>query len=988
MTRSRGTRVLAVLYGVGLLLASCVVLSRPAVAQTTGDLDGTVTDVARVPLPGVRLEVRSGALQGVRSATSDREGRFRFPLVPPGVYTVTAELPGFARAEAGGVRVSLGTTVTVPVTLGPKASASAEVTGEASAVDTATTRLGTSLGAEAIARLPLGRNYASVAQVVAGAGQDPAGLTVYGATGLENQYLIDGMNTTGLRYGSQGKALNAEFVQEVEVRTGGYEAEFGQVMGGNINVVTKSGGNELHGDLFAYYDSPSLAAADRHEADRLALSQSLPEVPRRADLGLDLGGPLAKDRLWFFAAYDRTATDTDYQRAESVTYPAGGLPVPNLVSGTDRARGDLFSGKLTLLAGPSQTLALSVFGDPTRSFERNTARTGVDRGPDSAVLVNNATGGTDLSARWDGFFGSRFAVQAQYGYHEESARQTSDTDTLPTRLQYRQGLSTFVPGSGPGRLDDETYRRNLYRLSGSAYLGDHELKAGLVYERLNSGRTARRAGGYRILEVLDDATGAFEYAGQAYFAKVPLDCIARTDGSQGHFGFVDPTTCNGWDSVPSSRYDPRVSNFAAFLQDSFRVAPNLTVNAGVRYEEQRLLDGAGNEALSLTGEWSPRVGVVWDPLGDGRSKLFASYGRYYQVIPQDIQVRALGGEVQVYSYNYTRDRFDPVADNAIVPYAYASTGDYVPPGIEGTYTDEILAGAELRLGRHWSVGLKGIYKALGRAVEDRCDVYDPRSGLAGLVPASSLATCVVMNVGEGTFGQIPDPANPDCFSDYPKSTKPVPCDPVKARRRFRGLQLDVAHAFADGYTLQASYLLSRLDGNYDGFVYERSGGQIPGEGPEFDTMDLVTNGHGRLDLDRTHQLKLSGAAAFPFGLQVGLVSWLSSGRPLSLYGYAPLGYASYRYLVPRGSWGEMSWTYSVDVHLEYRIRLGKVTFAPVVDVFNVTDAQAATNRNQVYNSLRRGNQDPPFTSPTNPTFGRDTAWQQPRIVRLGGRVSF
>ena len=103
------------------------------------------------------------------------------------------------------------------------------------------------MGSNVIAQLPLGRNYASVTTTVAGTGKDAVGLTIYGATGLENQYLIDGINTTGVRWGTQGKSLNTEFIQEVEVRTGGYEAEFGQVVGGNINVITKSGGNEFHG---------------------------------------------------------------------------------------------------------------------------------------------------------------------------------------------------------------------------------------------------------------------------------------------------------------------------------------------------------------------------------------------------------------------------------------------------------------------------------------------------------------------------------------------------------------------------------------------------------------------------------------------------------------------------------------------------------------------------------------------------------------------
>src|SRR5262249_14635562 len=151
------------------------------------------------------------------------------------------------------------------------------------------------------------------------------------------------------------------------------------------------------------------------------------------------------------------------------------------------------------------------------------------------------------------------------------------------------------------------------------------------------------------------------YAEHDYYAKVPLNCIAKTDGSLGNFGFIDPTTCAGYEKTDHRNQNPRSGNLALFAQDSWKIAGNLTLNAGVRYEEHRIFDAAGNPVVKLTGQWSPRVGAVWDPLKNGRSKVFASFGRYYQVIPQDIQIRALGSEVNVAAYNYTADKPDPIA---------------------------------------------------------------------------------------------------------------------------------------------------------------------------------------------------------------------------------------------------------------------------------------------------------------------------------------
>jgi hypothetical protein len=964
----------------GLLLAA-----RFACAQTTGDLDGAVTDSSNAPLPGVSLEARSPSLQGVRTTTSDHRGLFRFPILPPGTYTVSTSLSGFKPAVRTNLRVGLGETTFAPMTMVLEIKAEIEVAGEPPLVDLSSTRLGTSLTAAEMSRLPLGRNYTSVASILAGTGQDVGGITVYGATGLENQYVIDGVNTTGIRYGNQGKSLNAEFVQEVEVRTGGYEAEFGQVFGGSINVITKSGGNEFHGGVFGYYDGEQLASANKNVSEQKAALQSQPGAPSRYDAGFDLGGYLVRDRLWFFGAYDRVATDQDYNRFESLTFTPEGIQGTSK-SGTDRTRMDLFSGKLTYRAGSSHTFAVSVFGDPG-SFDGRSADAADAAGPDAAVLVQRSTGGTDLSVRWDGLFGSHFIGQAQYGHHEERNGESSVFfNDQPAFIQKRQGTIQILPGSGPPVLRDDTYRRDVYRLSGSALLESHEVKAGIFYERLNSSVSIRRSGGETIFQYLDD-TGAFNIAEHDYYARVPLNCIAKTDGSLGNFGFIDPTTCAGYQETDHRNQNPRIGNLALFAQDSWKIAGNLTLNAGVRYEEQRIFDAAGNPVVKLTGQWSPRVGAVWDPLKNGRSKVFASYGRYYQVIPQDIQIRALGSEVNVAAYNYTADKPDPIA---AFPYpAFAQSGDYVPPGIKGTYQDEVIAGVEYEFMKNWSIGVKGIYRSLGRVLEDRCDVYDPRAQIGDLVPASSLASCVVVNVGEGALGQFADPTNPDCFADYPANNEPIPCESVRARRYFRGLQMDLSHRFADNFFLKASYLYSKLVGSYDGFVNELTGQQSPAENLAFDYIDVLPNNFGRLSLDRTHQLKVSGSYSFPFGLLVGLNSFASSGAPLSILGWAHAnGYDNARFLVPRGSAGELPWTYNVDLHLEYRFALGPVSVIPVFDVFNLTNVQQTVGRDQVYNRQKNGNQNPPFTNPTNPTYGLDNAFQAPRLVRLGMRVSF
>ncbi|MGE5717886.1 MAG: TonB-dependent receptor, partial [Acidobacteriota bacterium] len=482
-----------------LLLVLALCAAPAAVAQTTGDLEGTVIDQNGAPLPGVSVELRSPQLQGTRTAVTDAAGRYRFPVLAPGVYSVTAQLSGFAKVERAGLKVSLGATTTIPIPMSISLKEEIVVTSEAPAVDTSKTTIGTTATLDSIQRLPLGRNFVSIANTVAGTGTDASGnITVYGATGLENAYIIDGVNTTGVKIGTQAKQLNNEFIQEVEVKTGGYEAEYGRVLGGTINVVTKSGGNEFRGDAFGYYDSGSLASSDKRKDDRGAANQGEFFSPKRLDAGADLGGYFVKDRLWFFGAYDRVNQDQDYTRTLAVLRDASQTKIQT--QNTDTYRNNLYSGKLTFRLGESNTIAASIFGDPgTFSGRYDLTQISVMIGADGAWLVDRNVGGSDFSGRWDGLFGTMLLGQAQVGYHTEKRQDSSPFSGQPFLEKQQAGFPMeALPGSGPIFLEDSKFQRYVYRASGTLFLGSHEIKAGLDWEHLNSDFSESYGGTDRI----------------------------------------------------------------------------------------------------------------------------------------------------------------------------------------------------------------------------------------------------------------------------------------------------------------------------------------------------------------------------------------------------------------------------------------------------------------------------------------------------------
>jgi hypothetical protein len=346
-------------------------------------------------------------------------------------------------------------------------------------------------------------------------------------------------------------------------------------------------------------------------------------------------------------------------------------------------------------------------------------------------------------------------------------------------------------------------------------------------------------------------------------------------------------------------------------------------------------------------------------------------------------------------------------------------GELVQNGLKGMYQDEAILGFEYEIAKNWAIGVKGIYRSLGRVIEDRCDLaINP--DLAPYFNPASPATCALINPGQGdSLGTIKDPSDTTC---YPNGSTDAngnlvassPCDSTQPRRYFRGLEVTASHRFSDNFYVLASYLYSKLEGNYSGNLSQtREGGQQdPNINADFDYPGLVVNATGRLRNDRTHQVKMSGYYAFGFGLTVGANANFATGRPYSIRGCAAdvtacgAGYNQEGYLVPRGSAGDLPSTFEADLHLEYGMRFGGITVTPVVDVFNLINRQGVVSRDELFNNTsglagndpRSGIGQPGCTAQnasltnaacaSNPTYAKDINWQTPRVVRVGARVSF
>jgi outer membrane receptor protein involved in Fe transport len=946
-------------YRFTLVLSVCLLLLAPfVVAQTTGTIEGTITDQSGGALPGVTVEITSPNLQGTRVATTGNDGRYRFVSVPPGAYKVTASLSGMGTSAKTG-NVTLDSTLTVNMQMTVSAKEAITVTGEAPLVDTAATTTGTNYQAKVIDKLPVQRNYASIALSQPGVQTDSGetqgrslALSVYGSTSSENLFLIDGVNTTNVIKGFQGKNINTEFIQEVEVKTGGYQAEYGRNTGGVINVITKSGGNEFHGDAFTYYNPGSFQADQKFETTTpgsqtgdvtVNTAGSIIKDVDRREFGVDLGGYFLKDHIWFYGAYDRVIQD-------DVLQPITGARAGE---GFDRNfTSNLWAAKLTFNVFQGTTIVGTAFADP----QVNTGPLVVPAGPNpNTYLGRRDVGGVDWAVRLNQLFGSFGILTGQYSRHTDRF-ETKPQDLTAIRSTDAT-ISPNVVSGGFGQVFGPTINnksnRDLYSGSFTGYIGTNEFKMGGDYSKDGTTGATYYTGGQQLF-IRPCGTGV----NTCDLGRAPFYTNSAGKTTQVYYEHRI-FTANATDLTPlvQAPFDTPTKRWGAYVQDQWRIIPTLTVNAGLRWDQEHYFAGDGHTAFKLLNQWAPRGGLVWDFVGDGTSKLYASAGRFFFAIPTDLNARVFSANTQIRNYNYSptatnqdfggRTRLIQVGSFEGEPVeCFNTTITPCNSPLKASYQDEYTLGVEKALDPTFSVGIKGTYRSLGRTVEDRCD-------LDYTDPLAQGSTCGIFN--PGSSGPIANGAIKTCNTSS-NTTDPehglcnLPGVPVgDAKRIFRGIELTARKAFSQTLWAQASYLYSTLKGNYSGAIREASGQTDPGINADYDYWQFTTNAYGNLELDRPHQFRIDAVYNAPFGLSIGGQVYVRSGVPTSRLGYYNSFYPDLLYLDQRGSNGRLPTDYEMNLSLAYNFNLGPVTITPQAYIFNLLNRQTVTGTDQRFN---------------------------------------
>ena len=975
-----------------LLLAFVLAVTGLAAAQeTTGTISGRIADPQGLAVPGVTVTVTGP--QGTKTVVTDSTGRFQAPFLTPGVYSIRAELQGFKAIEKKDISVRLGQTADLPLTMEVGGlTETVEVTGTSNIIDTTTTTVGANLDTDQLNNVPVGRTFAQAMYLTPGvsssgsAGQ--ANPSISGGTGLENQYIVDGANVTNTGYGglgsysitfgSLGNSTPYDFIKEIQVKTGGYEAEFGQATGGVVNVVTKSGTNQLRGSVFGYSQPDALQGTFKQfQASNGSVNTTATTVN---DAGIEGGLPIVKNRLFFFGAIDPSF------RVTTLTAPPT-FPLATLGDVDRKRRTISYAAKLTSQMGENHRIDFSVFGDPSHG----------SNGPQrtSALLVGDTSsfstldfGGHQQVVRYSGVMSNSWLIDATFGRSLNKISETPSVDTW--RVTDRTVTPNIITGGiGTYEAGNRSLNRQ-YTIKSTNLFSGHQVKYGFewndsVYAQLNqlTGPTFKAADGRQT------ATGA------------RIDIIPAPELAAGRIYRVTRANFNTERNTPQNYWD-------FFVQDSWQVGNKLTINPGLRYEQEKM-SGTIVKDWELKNNWAPRIGATFDPTGDGRTKLYANYGRFYARIPNDLAARALSADD-----GFTRgDYFDPNLTQ-VIPEGVAAAGvtrhfilagigaDSIDPNAKLTYTNEFLMGVDREVAPNTTLGVRYLFRNMPQVLED-------------------IANCPMVAY------DLPQTAS-ICSSVEYILTNPSSSIPVAAGTEFLGARFDdPVHKYQSleftlnrrvtNWSALASYRWSRLRGNFEGFYRDDNGQSDPGisslydfptNDPSYTAIGVPQFGYtgdirflgdknGILPLDRPHQVKVYANRMWG-GFNLGTGINLSSGAPLTPLASNP-NYGS-NGEIPEASRGSGIQTIDgfkkrtpferqVDLQASYTLQMsGARRMTLLADVFNVFNERRTTNYNQ-NTQLDNGPVDPDFGKPISTNLsGNPPQFQVPINARVGIRFEF
>ncbi|MCU0288316.1 MAG: hypothetical protein MUF15_18220 [Acidobacteria bacterium] len=814
-------------------------------------------------------------------------------------------------------------------------------------------------------KLPRGRDFLSIVTLVPRVNNERllAGISINGASGAENRFYIDGVDTTTQYTGESGLRVHLDFIEAVRVQSAGISADNSGPTGGVIQVKTRSGGNEFHGSASFYYDGSPLTGQSRETLRVNPMDENkagyvlFPKDKWNAfEPGFSLGGPIIKDKLWFFGSF--------MPRFKTTTRNGNNWPVPNLSTGEKISTifggpvhfsgSNIFTREDTYFAG-----LLKITGQPFKNFRFSlhglldyhkwkgelppvdgSGNPSAEYAQVAYQLPKISIGGSIDYALSD-----RLSLFLMGGYYRGDEKELLTPD-LPFKMHMTSNAG--IPGIPP----------ELVRPPSSIYL---------TYVRPQLTKNIQDT-----LSSNFDLTYDFNLMGPHYVkfgfqvVRSSIDKDAGIPISYKRFYWLRPYVDSNGATIPTTIgyievRDPwgieakvNSTRWSIYCQDSWTIGARLTLNLGLRAEKENVpAFTAGVEPpirWDFGDKLAPRIGFSYNVLGDSSLQISGSFGVYYDIMKLELAEEYYGGFKWLSHYydivNWDwQNGFPEVAHPQPGGYAggrYFETRNWRPfsntntqPNIKPFRKDEFTLGIRKTLGNTWTLSGQFLYNYIANAIED-----------IGILIAGS-EYYFIGNPGSDWIQQ-------KINQGIAAGTIPAGVKATSAAREYTAVTINLDRKFQDNWFGGFSYTWSRLYGNYSGLVDpDNQGRNAPGVLGYFDTWFHSYNQYGKEELgflrtDRPLQFKAYGAYVFDFGLTIGCSAYAMSGVPLqteillnNTRGFYPLG---------RGTAGRTPWLWQIDLYAEYNLKLSeKFTLQFNVNVNNLTNNNIARDRFMVYN---------------------------------------
>jgi hypothetical protein len=907
-------------------VAALMMVTSVSAQTTTGRLVGNVVDDTAAALPGVTVTISSPVLiGGAQTKITDGAGEFAFIGITPGEYTLKADLSGFISQERNEILVALGgsRTITIEMPMGTFGG-EIEVVAETPVVDPTQVNTNVNYTDTYLQGSAIGTNNRSY-QNVLGQAAGVTGQNVFGSTVGENAYYVDGANTTDPVTATWGTNFTFDSIQEIQFQTSGYEAEYGSATGGIVNLVTKSGGNQFAGTVdIRYRDDSMQESGDNYDASTLN--------SQRQEIDATLGGPILRDKLWFFAAYQYVNSETTPSGAPTTFAFKGQYPLVKLTwqAGSNWR----VTGKWTADPADIDNADASPFIEPeASSFQTQGAD--IYSAEVNGVLSDSLMWNTVISA-----YRSTLDSFPQSGNLAPIGRFNLDTgisSVNSTNQQYSKRNRDDITSNLTWFVDD--------------LAGSHEFKGGIVYSDLNftsANCTTGTAGGVQC----DQA--------------VPGNRFETLDIG-GDFPYV------WWQEFNTGTTETKGTNSTAFLQDAWRVMPNLTLKLGVRYDIAQYDTTNGTQVADMS-KLQPRVGAAWDITGDAKNILRANWGYFMSpnaltlpnfartgVAPSNawlscsffLGLDAEGCEAWAAArpgieWSMDPEGFDPGGWVLTPNNIFGSEPSQIDPNLKAMYTETFSLAYEREVGRRAAVTVTYVDKTTNDIFEDTCD------GNVGPNGPSADASC-----------------NYYLMANLPELT-----------RDYQGFILEYSTRTLDWLTLNTSYTWSESKGSQE---YNQNAGV------DFDYFPVhYDNRYGYLNDHREHRFKLNGFFSIKGDWTIGFDGFYSSAftwEPQANSSNAGqvwegvqipdnIPYGTY-YVEPRGNRDGAS-IYQLDLQVSKGFTVGQsLRLVLIGSAFNVFSSENVTGICIAINGCGG-----------DTLTGGATGWQTPRRYEVGFRVEF